>query len=381
MDFVRFGVIGTGGMGRCHCGNFEKIKEARLTAICDIEPATAQKVGAEYRVPHFLHHKELIASRLCDAVLVATPHPVRPAIAIDCMKAGLHLLSEKPLSERVSTADRMIRTARKTQVAFGVMFQRRTEPAFIKALEIVRSGALGRVYRATLISPEYRSQAYYDSAGWRATWHGEGGGVMMNQAPHILDLFVQLGGKPSAVLGRAETRLHKIEVEDVAEALLTYPGGGSGTLYTSTNEPAPGQMIEVFGDKGKLVYRDDTLRFFLYEAPISEFTRTNASMWARPKTEEVKLEIPQQDSGHYLIVKNFARHILHGEPLLSPGEDGLAPLELANAVWLSAHLKKPVKLPLNRRAYDNFLAAKRRKFKPPKARAPAQRVTDPNFKK
>jgi predicted dehydrogenase len=381
MDFVRFGVIGTGGMGTGHCHNFKKLQEAKLTAVCDIDPQTAQKVGTDLGVPHFLHYKELIASRLCDAVIIATPHPVRPPIAMDCMKAGLHVLSEKPLSERVSTADKMIQTARKTKVAFAVMFQRRTEPAFIKALELVRSGALGKVHRATLISPEYRSQAYYNSAGWRATWHGEGGGVMMNQAPHILDIFVQLGGRPSMVIGRAETRLHKIEVEDIGEALLTYPGGGSGALYTSTNEIGPGQMIEVFGDKGKLVYRDGTLRFFRYETPISEFTRKNTEMWGMPKQEEVKLEIPQQESGHHLIVKNFARHILHGEPLLSPGEDGLAPLELANAVWLSSYLKKAVKLPLSRKAYDNFLAAKRRKFKPPKASVPAQRVTDPRFGK
>ena len=232
MKTVRFGVIGVGGMGQGHCNGLKKLEEITLTAVCDIDAATAKQVGETHGVPHFLRHQDLIKSGLCDAVIVATPHPVRPPIAIDAMKAGLHVLSEKPLSERVSTADKMIRTAKQKRVAFCVMFQRRTEPAVIKAIEIVRSGALGKVYRTALISPEYRSQAYYNSAGWRANWIGEGGGVMMNQAPHILDLFVLL-----AVYGRTETRLHNIEVEDLAEALLTYPDGGTGYLYV-LNQPS-----------------------------------------------------------------------------------------------------------------------------------------------
>jgi predicted dehydrogenase len=275
------------------------------------------------------------------------------------MRAGLHVLCEKPLSECVSTADHMVRAARQARVAFGVMFQRRTEPVFVRALELVRAGALGRIYRTVLISPEYRSQAYYDSAGWRATWTGEGGGVLLNQAPHIIDLFLLLGGMPATVLGRVETRLHTIEVEDLAEALLTYPDGGTGYLYCSTNEPMPGQMIELYGDKGKLLYRDGTLRFHTIEPPVAEFTQTNTQMWGAPRTQEQTLDIPAADSGHHVIIRNFARHLLLGEPLIAPGEEAVRSLELANAIWLSAVRGKPVRLPLNRRAYDAFLARQR----------------------
>jgi len=374
---VRFGVIGTGGMGQAHCKSIEELADTRLTAVCDIDAPTAEQVGNHYGVPFFTRHKDLIRSGLCEAVLIATPHPVRPAIALDCMKAGLHVLSEKPLAEKVSAADRMVRAAARYKVALAVMFQRRTEPALAKAIEIARSGQLGRVHRASLVSPEYRSQAYYDSGGWRATWAGEGGGVLMNQAPHIIDIFVQLAGMPKAVLGRAETRLHRIEVEDVAEALLTYPGGGSGFLYCSTNEPGPGQTIEVFGDKAKLVYRDGELRLFRYKTPIAEFTRTNTAMWAKPRTVEVELKIPKAESGHHVIIRNFARHLRRGEKLIAPGHEGIASLELANAVVFSSFKKAPVTLPLRRREYDAFLAKMRAESTFKKRVKAVQRITDP----
>jgi predicted dehydrogenase len=378
MKTIRLGVIGVGGMGQAHCKSVLKIPEVRLAAVSDADAETTIMVGKEHGVPYFpAEPGALIRSGLCDAVLVATPHPIRPPIVLAAMQAGLHVLSEKPLAEAVSAADKMIKTAKQTGVAFGVMFQRRTEPALAQAIRIARSGQLGKIQRTAMISPEYRSQAYYDSAGWRATWKGEGGGVMMNQAPHIMDLFILLGGMPSQVFGRTETRLHRIEVEDLAEALLTYPDGGTGYFYCSTNEPAPGQMIEVFGDKGKLCYRDGKLTLTTYEPPVEEFTRTNTQMWAFPKAVEQPLPIDETESGHAVIIQNFARHILFKEPLIAPGEEGLRPLELANAIWLSAALKKPVKLPISRKAYDAFLAAKRKAASARKKIVVTQRTTDP----
>ncbi len=374
---VRFGIIGTGGMGQGHCNMTASIPEAQLTAICDIDPATAKCVSEKFGVPAFAKHTELIKSGLCDAVIIATPHPVRPAIAVDCMKAGLHVLSEKPLAEKVSAADTMIAAANATGVAFAVMFQRRTEPALAKAIEIVRGGQLGRLFRRTMISPEYRSQAYYDSGTWRATWSGEGGGVSMNQSPHILDLFILLGGMPCEVYGRMEIKLHRIEVEDLAEGMLTYPDGGHGYLYCSTNEAGPGQMIEIFGDQGKLLYRNGALTLYRFEPSVTEYTRTATGMWGGPQCTEVPVEINEAACGHGVITRNFARHILHGEPLLTPGEEGLASLELANALWLSASQGKPVTLPISRRAYDAFLEKKRKASTFQKGEVRVQRVTDP----
>lgn len=378
---VRLGVIGTGGMGQGHLGSMHEIEEVRLTAICDIDPEVAERIGKQYGVPYFLKHEDLLASGLCDAVIIATPHPFHAPIAIDAFRAGLHVLSEKPISEKVSAGDAMIAAAKESGKTFAVMFQLRTYPAMIKAMEIVRSGQLGKIFRTTMISPEYRSQAYYDSGTWRATWSGEGGGIMMNQAPHITDMFINLAGMPCEVYGRTETRIHNIEVEDLAEAMLKYPDGGTGFYYCSTNEAGPGQMIEVFGDNGKLVYRNGELKFYRFTPSVTEFTRVNTEMWASPKCEEVALELPDVKPGHTVITRNFARNILYGEPLISPGEEGIRSLELANAIWLSAHLNQPVKLPLDRKAYDEFLEMKRRTSTFVKTTTEMKRATDPRLAK
>jgi len=377
---LRTAVIGVGGMGGGHCTQIRtKVREMKLVAVCDADPTIAERVGAQFRVPFFTSHRKLIKSGLCDAITIATPHPLHAPIAVDCMNAGLHVLTEKPVCDRISAAEKMVRASKKNKVAFAVMFQRRFSPAFSKALGIVKKGELGRVLRATLISPEYRSQAYYDSGGWRATWGGEGGGVMMNQSPHIMDMFVHLAGMPTAVRGRTETRLHDIEVEDVAEAALTYDGGGSGCFYCSTNEPGPGQMIEVFGEKGKLTLRDGTVRFFRYKQTISDFTRSSTVKWAGPPTEEVNVKLRARPSGHFSVLRNFARHILQGEELLCAGESGLASLELANAITLSSYLGREVKIPISRRAYDTLLS-KLRKESTFQKTVTANRAMDPQHK-
>lgn len=378
---LRMAVVGVGGMGQGHCETLKKrVPETKLVAVCDIDPAVAEMVGARHKVPFFTSHKDLIKAKLCDAVMVATPHPVHPVVGIDCMKAGLHVLTEKPMAEKVSAAEKMVQAAKKYKVALGVMFQRRFEPNFAKALELVRSGALGKVHRATMISPEYRSQAYYDSGTWRATWVGEGGGVMMNQAPHIMDLFVQLAGMPVSVRGTVDTRLHHIEVEDFAQATMTFKDGGAGYFYCSTNEPSPGQMIEVYGDKGKLCFRNGELHFWTCTPPVTEFTKTwTGSMWGGPKVEEVQLKIKPKQTGHYTVHRNFARHIRRGEELIATGESGLASLELANAITLSSFTNEEIKLPLKRRQYDQLLEKLRKESTFKKKGVKVQRITDTRF--
>lgn len=377
---IRFGVIGVGGMGSGHCACMAGVKQARLAAVCDIDPPTAEKAGRQYGVPWFNDHRQLIKAGLCDAVTIATPHPFHAPIGIDCMNAGLHVLTEKPMSERVSMAEKMVKASRKNRVALAVMFQRRFEPVVAKAMEIVRGGQIGRIYRTCMISPEFRSQAYYDSGTWRATWTGEGGGVMMNQAPHIMDIFVQLCGMPSAVYGNTETRMHNIEVEDMAEAMLKYPDGGTGYLYCSTNEAGPGQMIEIFGEEGKLVFRNGELKLYRFEPGIRRFIAISRDMWQGPGLKEVPLEIPAQDSGHASVISNLVRHLLHGEKLITPGESGIASLELANGIMLSSSEKRWVKLPISRARFDALLAGLRRRSKSARRAVRVRRVTDPRQK-
>ncbi len=377
---IRFGVIGVGGMGCGHCGSIGKVKQASLAAVCDIDPATAERVGKQFNVPYYFDHRQLIKSGLCDAFTIATPHPSHAPIAIDCMNAGFPVISEKPLSERVSMAEQMVRVSKKKRVPFVVMFQRRFEPVMAKAMDIVKSGQIGKIYRTCMISPEFRSQAYYDSGTWRATWTGEGGGVMMNQSPHIIDIFVQLCGMPSEVFGRTETRMHHIEVEDLAEALLKYPDGGTGYLYCSTNESGPGQMIEVFGDKGKLVLRNGELKLYRFKPGIQKYLAHSKKVWGGPDLIEVPIKIPADTWGQPSVMANLVRHLLYGEKLVTPGESGVASLELANAIMLSAHEKRWIKLPISRAKYDAFLAELRRKSKFVKHLAKVKRITDPTHK-
>lgn len=367
-------------MGTGHCNAIKKVQHAKLTAVCDVDPDRAESIGKQFKAPFFHNHKQLIKSGLCDAVIIANPHPEHPYSAIDCMNAGLHVISEKPLSEHVSTADKMVRAAKKKRVAFLVMFQRRHEPVIAKAISLVRKGEIGQVYRTVMISPEYRSQAYYDSGTWRATWSGEGGGVMMNQSPHIMDIFIQLGGKPCEVYGRIETRLHKIEVEDQAEAMLKYPDGGTGYLYCSTNEAGPGQMIEVFGDKGKLVLRNNELTLYKFKPGIKKHIATYKKTWGAPEAIEVPLKITGKKTGHGAVIRNMVRHLLYGEKLATTGESAVASLELANAIMLSSFENKWVKLPISRKRYDAFLTKLRKESKFVKKTKKGLRVTDPRHK-
>lgn len=348
-------VIGTGGMGKAHCRMMAKAREMKLVAVVDARKESADTVASEFKVKPFYSHHDLIKSGLCDAVIVATPHPLHPEIAIDCIKGGLDVISEKPLAEKISSAEKMVKVAKKHKRVLAVMFQRRFEPQLEAALNLVKSGALGKIHRATLISPEFRSQAYYNSGSWRATWEFEGGGVMMNQSPHIIDIFINLVGLPKKVRGTTAAKMHDIEVEDFAEATMTLKDGGSAYFYCSTNEPLPGQMIEIFAENGKLVLRDSSIQYWKYKEPISVYTKTTKTTWGGPEAVETQLKLKKTSIGHVAVLRNFARHILQGEELLCSGESGLASLELANAITLSSFLKEEVKLPISRKKYDDLL--------------------------
>ncbi|HZT43254.1 MAG TPA: Gfo/Idh/MocA family oxidoreductase [Chthonomonadaceae bacterium] len=377
---VRFGVIGTGGMGSGHCNMIPKIPETRLTAVCDIDPQICASIAAQYEVPGFTNHLELLDSGLVDAVVIATPHYFHPPIAIDAFARGLHVLSEKPIAVTVSAADAMIEAAKESGRKFAVMYQMRTEPQNRAAKQVVDSGRLGKIYRTSMVMGWYRTQAYYDSGGWRATWTGEGGGVLINQAPHSLDLFSWLAGLPVRLTGQTRTRLHDIEVEDEAFALLEYANGAHGYLYASTTEVPNHQMLEICGDQGKLVLHGSSLRVFAVDGSIREFTGNSTAMWATPQNEEVPVELPEAPSqpGHAAITQNFARAILFDEPLVSPGAEGLNAVELIGGTILSSKTGKTVSLPVDRAEYDRLLTELKATSRE-KTRVHEQRITDPKF--
>jgi len=378
MEKVRLGIIGVGGMGQGHAAMQEQIEETELTCVCDIDEATCKRVAEQYGVPGFTRHEDLLDSGLVDAVLIATPHYFHPPIAIDAMRRGLHVLSEKPIAVTVKAADEMIAAARETGVKFGVMFQMRTERSYRIARRAIEEGIVGEIYRTHMVMGWYRSQAYYDSATWRATWTGEGGGVLLNQAPHNLDTFTWLGGMPARVTAQVRTRLHDIEVEDEAFAILEYPNGAHGYLYTSVTE-APGvSQTEICGDRGKVLIEGGSVRVFRLKQPRSEFTVQTDSMWGAPEAEEIELEVPEMPSGHATITRNFARAILYDEPLIVAGPEGLNGLELSNAMILSGKRGKPVDLPVDREEYEALIAELKATSRRKETVRP-QTVTDPNI--
>jgi len=365
-DKVRLGIIGTGSMGQGHLTHLPDMEEAELTCVCDIDGSTCKTVSEKYDVPGFTNYKQLIDSRLAEAVIIATPHYFHPPIGIYAMKAGLHVLSEKPIAVTIGAADELAATARQTGRVFSAMFQFRFTPQFRTALEIVESGELGEIYRTLMVDTGFRTQTYYDSEEWRGTWVGEGGGVLINQAPHSLDRFVKLSGLPREVTAIVRTRIHDIEVEDSAHAICRYPNGGIGYLTASTDEYPESFLHEIAGEKAKLVITTDKVFLGKVAPSVSESARTNPEMWGKPQGELLEVPLPECPTGHRAVIRNFLRTILGKESLVVDGCEGTASLELSNAIYISAMQRRTVRLPLDREEVDEFFADLRAKSQPKK---------------
>ncbi len=378
MKPVRMVTVGCGGMGSNHLKHMHNLAEVELVGVCDIDPEVAEARGEEYGVPWYTDYKKCIKETDCEAVTIATPHFQHPIVAIYAMKQGKHVLSEKPIAATISMAEKMAKTAKQTRRVFAAMFQQRTLPAVRAAFEIVRKKQLGEIYRTCLIATGFRSMAYYNSAEWRATWVGEGGGVLVNQAPHPIDIFCALGGLPSKVCARTAARIHDIEVEDRAEALLEYKNGATGYFLVSTDEAPPTQLIEICGEKGKLRLEGNSKLTLTKVTPgVKAYALRAKEMWGGPKTEAVEVPLPECATGHGEIIRNFACAVRKKEKLLVDGSVGVLSIELANAIIWSGKKGEPVSLPISRSGYDKFMKELQAQSKPKKV-VKVLRVTDPN---
>ncbi len=379
MQRVRFGVIGVGGMGVAHATLMQRIEETELTAVCSASEERTRQVAKRFGVPGFTDHRELLHSGLVDAVLIATPHPSHAEIAQYAFEHRVHVLCEKPLAVSISEGRRMVDTARRHGLLLGAMLQMRTERRFRIARRAVEEGIIGHLLRAHTVATWCRNEAYYRSAAWRGTWAGEGGGVLINQAPHHLDIFCWLAGMPCRVTAQVRTRYHQIEVEDEAFALLEYPNGAHGYLYVNVNEMPPTRHFEVAGEGGKVVVSGDQVTVTRVVPPLPQYMQQTQDMWELPATEPVHLDVPEEHEGHEAVIRNFARVLLGlEERLIAPGEEALWSLELANAIVLSAKRQKSVTLPLDGAEYDALLAELRSTSKA-KPAAQETRRTDPNI--
>jgi len=358
-DKIKFAVIGVGVMGSMHVQDIHDLENTELAAVCDIERDRADRFAEKFGVPAFYDHLEMLDKVNLDAILIATPHYDHPSIAMDAFKRGIHVLTEKPIGVHVKAAQEMIAAyeqakAKYPKLLFGAMFQQRTYGYWQKIKSLIDEGELGRLVRTTwIITDWFRTQSYYDNGGWRATWKGEGGGVLLNQCPHNLDLYQWFVGMPQRVAGFASIgKYHNIEVEDDVTGYLEYENGMVGHIITSTAESPGTNRLEIIGEKGKLIFEDGKITF--YRNRYSMFEQIEKSESGYTPVENWVIDVPYQhhgESGHRLTTENFANAILHGEELVAPAVEGIHSLTLGNAIMLSSFLGHPIEMPFDAETY------------------------------
>ncbi len=349
MEKVRIGILGVGVMGSSHAGNVSTLDSCKLAAICDLKESALERwkdSGAElYSDPEVFFEKAKV-----DAVIIATPHYAHVPLALEAVKRKMHVLVEKPVAVEKQDAERLVKAAEEhPELVLSAMFCLRTIPMFKKVKQLIDAGELGSLIRINwIITDWFRTQTYYDSGTWRATWRGEGGGVLLNQCPHQLDLMQWFFGMPSKVTSQiAFGKYHKIEVEDEVTAMLEYPDGKTGVFVASTGEAPGTNRLEIAGDQGKLVLENGKLTFFRTEVPVSKFRNESPMTFALPPVWTADIPFgPMPSSIHRVIIENFVNAIRSGEPLIAPAAEGIRGLEIGNAMLLS-HLKgQSVTLPI-----------------------------------
>jgi len=334
--------------------------QPRLVGVCDINIAAAQRVAEDFGCPAFADHQAMLATTRPDVAIVLTPHPFHASLAIDCLSAGAHVLVEKPIADQVAEADRMIAAAHSAGRLLAVNLQHRTRAEIRTAKRLITSGQLGEIQRVEIVAIWTRTARYYAMAGWRGTWRGEGGGVLMNQSPHSLDLVSYLAGQPSRVVAWNRTLYHSIETEDTSIAMLEWPNGALGTLFVSTAQAGEPERLEIAGTRGILRLSRGGLEFFALSEELREFLASSPEPFAKPELERIDV-LPEDGSGdHRAIYANLIAAVCEGEPLVADGAEGRKSLELANALTLSSHTGQAVGLPLDRAAYGSLLAALRK---------------------
>ena len=361
MDCVRLGIVGIGGIGSAHfnCVGGGKISGMRLGAVCDIDPARLEYCKGVYPdVPRFSDFGDMIKSGLIDSILISVPHRLHAQMAIEALEAGLNVLTEKPEDIRASAARRLNAAAERSGRVFGIMFNQRTNPIYRRAREIVKSGGLGELKRSVwIITNWYRTQHYYDSGDWRATWSGEGGGVLLNQAPHNLDIWQWICGMPEEVTAFCRAgQWHNIEVEDDATIYIKYPGGGSGVFITSTGDLPGTNRLEITGSLGSITVEQGKLIYKKLKTDERMIRETEKRPWFEPEFDVEIFETDDAGTAHTGILQYFANAILYGEELIAPGAEGINELTISNAAYLSEWTKRSVVLPMDDSEFDRLLS-------------------------
>lgn len=342
MKNVRIGIIGLGNIGTTHANNITlgKIPNMTLTAICDI--AKARRDYAEQAYPDaalFENAEDMMKSGLIDAVIISVPHYDHPSLAISAFNHGLHVMVEKPAGVYTKQVMEMNEAAEKSGKVFGIMYNQRANPVYQKLRSLIQSGQLGTIKRAAwIITDWYRSQFYHDSCTWRSTWKTEGGGALINQNPHQLDLWQWLFGMPSKIMSHVSFgKYYNIEVEDDVTAFMQYDNGMTGVYITSTGETPGTNRLEISCDMGMLVVENNKINFKRNIMSEREFNKINKEVFGILESWDCQIPAaPQTEEQHALILKDFALAILNGKQLLAPGIEGINGLTISNAIHYSA---------------------------------------------
>ena len=342
MDKIKLGIIGYGNMGTTHVRNIMsgKVPNVELAALCDISEDRRKVFSEQYPdVPVFADAEDLYKSGLCDAAFVVVPHYHHPELIIKGFEYGLHMITEKPAGVYTKQVKKMNEAAKKSGKVFGIMYNQRTNPVYQQLRKMIKRGDLGHIKRITwIITDWYRPQAYHDSSSWRSTWKDEGGGALINQNPHQLDLWQWMFGMPDRIFAKVSFgKYYDIEVEDDVMAFFEYDNGTTGEYITSTGEAPGTNRLEIACDMGKVVIENNKMIFNRNVVSEREHNKTNTVPFAKP--ECWKCEVPADFSGgeqHVGILKNYASAILEGKELLAKGEEGINGLTISNAIHLSA---------------------------------------------
>lgn len=354
---LRHAVVGIGAsIFKYHLPGL-RLESSELAAGSDVSEERGRPNADEAGCTFYADHRAMLAEIKPDVVVIMTPHPAHAPIAIECLEAGCHVLVEKPMAVQVAEADAMIAAAAGAKRVLAVSFQQRFRPEVRAARELIQQGRLGAVQHVNITSMWTRTAAYYKSDAWRARWAGEGAGVLLNQAPHDLDLLCHLLGPPATVVAWTRTRLHAIETEDTVQAMLEWPGGALGSLHVSTAECGQPQRLEIVGTGGALQIGDGEITFEQAEVDMREFLAQCPDGFGEPARRTVAIELGPPGGEHCDVYRDLHEAIADDRPPMADGIEGRMSLELANAMIYSSYVHEEVTLPLDRAKYAAVLEA------------------------
>lgn len=364
---MRIGIIGLGNIGRVHARNIQDglVGQAQLCAVAN-QPIETLDDFQEQGIACFDDAGKLIQSGLAEAVIVALPPNLHAPVGIEALAAGLHLMMEKPLACHKAEGQRILAARQRDDQVIALMMNQRTHPCYVKIKEWMDAGATGVLQRVSWTTTNwFRPEIYYQSSPWRATWKGEGGGVLMSQCPHNIDVLQWLVGMPAKVRAHCSFgKYHDIDVEDDVYAYFEFANGATGQFIASTGE-APGiNRLEIVGDLGTIITDGNEAKLIRNRETASSYSRTTDDIFGTPEQTEECYQPGEPVNQHATVLDNFVKAARGEAGLIAPASEGIHSLELAGAMIYSSWMDAAVDLPLDAATYEQFIQERIARSKP-----------------